>query len=321
MKQILTCMVAILLMVSLVACGSTSDGEIKRPSSVSTGNTDVSENSNDAEVQKQSGVSSSNTEVSENSNDTNSETGATIEETVLMDEGGVKITAKSLSTDEFFGAELNVLIENNSGKDLTIQCRNASVNGYMVETMMSVDIVNGKKANDTLTFIDSDLDACGIADIADMEFSFHMFTTDGWETYLDTAPIQLKTSIAETYEYKFDDSGNIAYDADGIKIIIKGLAEDSSIFGPNIVVYIENNTDKAFTVQSRDVSVNGFMMKTVFSCDVMPGKKAIDTITFWSSDLEKNEISAIENAELSFHIFATESWADIVDTDVVSINF
>lgn len=169
--------------------------------------------------------------------------------------------------------------------------------------------------------MDSDFDTCGITDIADMEFAFHMFTTADWETYLDTAQIQLKTSIAETYVYAFDDSGDVAYDASGIKVIIKGLAENDSIFGPSIVVYIENNTGKAFTVQSRDVSINGFMVDAMLSCDVMPGKKAMDTVTFLSSDLEENEITTIEDVELSFHIFDTKSWDGIVDTNVVSISF
>ena len=148
-----------------------------------------------------------------------------------------------------------------------------------------------------------------------------MFTTADWETYLDTALIQLKTSIADTYEYAFDDSGEVAYDVNGIKVIIKGLAKDASIWGPSVVVYIENNTDQAFTVQTRDVSINGFMVDAMFSCDVMPGKKAVDTITFMETELEENEIVSIEDIELSFHIFDLESWDTIVDTDVVSMAF
>ena len=213
------------------------------------------------------------------------------------------------------------MIKNNSGKDLTVQCSNASVNGYMVETMLSADIVDGKKANDTLTFMDSSLEACGITSIADMEFAFHIFTTEGWDTYLDTDQIQLKTSIADTYEYTFDDSGDVAYDADGIKIVIKGLSEDQSIFGPGIEVYLENNRGEGFTVQTRDVSVNGFMVDAMFSCNVMPGKKAVDTITFMDSQLEENEITGIEDVELSFHVFETNGWNTIVDTDTVSITF
>ena len=306
MKKTIALLLALMMCLSLVACGSSTDSEVKEPAKVEVGGVEASENSANAE----NGEATQPTE-----------TEVSVEETVLVDEGGVKITAKSLNVDGIFGAELKLLIENNSGKDLTIQCRNASVNGYMVETMMSVDIVNGKKANDSITFMTSDFETCGITNIADMEFSFHIFTTADWETYLDTALIQLKTSIADTYEYAFDDSGEVAYDVDGITVIIKGLAEDTSIWGPSVVVYIENNTDKAFTVQARDVSINGFMVDALFSCDVMPGKKAVDTITFMETELEENEIVSIEDIELSFHIFDLESWDTIVDTDAVSMVF
>lgn len=306
MKKAFAILLVLVMGVSFVACGASAGGEVKEPAKVEVGGTEAAEKP--AQTEDSAAVQSTETEVS-------------IEETLLVDEGGVKITAKGLRMGGLFGPELELLIENNSGKDLTVQCRNVSVNGYMVETMMSVDVVNGKKANDSITFMASDLEISGITAIADMELSFHMFTTADWEAYLDTAPIQLKTSIADTYEYAFDDSGEVAYDAGGIKVIIKGLAEDTSIWGPSVVVYIENNTDKAFTVQARDVSVNGFMLDPIFSCDVMPGKKAVDTITFMDTQLEENEIGSIENIELSFCIFDFESWDTIVDTDVVSMAF
>lgn len=312
MKKILAMLLAVVLTLSLVACVSSPSGEIKEPANVATGGDTQPSESKEADPSEEATEPSENVPAPQD---------ATIEETVLVDEAGVKITAKGLSDGSFFGPELKLLIENNSGKDLTFQCRNASVNGYMVETMMSVDVVDGKKANDTLTFTSSALEACGIKTIADMEFSFHIFTSEDWDTYLDTPQIQLKTSAAETYEYTYDDSGEVAYDADGIKIVVKGLSEDDSIFGPGIVVYIENNSEQNFTVQTRDVSVNGFMIDAMFSSDVMVGKRTIDAITFFSSDLEENEIAAIETVELSFHIFDADSWSTITDTDLITITF
>lgn len=167
----------------------------------------------------------------------------------------------------------------------------------------------------------SDLDACGIKTIADMEFSFHVFTSEGWDTYLDTSLIQLKTSAADTYEYAFDSAGSLAYEGNDIKIVVKGLNEDGSLFGPGIVVYIENNREENITVQTRGVSVNGFMVDIIFSSDVVSGKRAIDSITFMSSALEENEITSFEDVELSFHIFKSDGWDTIVDTDVVTITF
>lgn len=301
MKKIFAITAAILLLLSFTACGNMGDSEIDPPKTVNgseTGNTN-----------------STTSTVSPNKAET-----PTITETVLVDEQGVKITAKSLKDDSLFGPEIKLLIENNSGKDLTFQARNSSVNGYMISTMMSVDVADGKKANDAMTFSNSELEACGIDTIADMEFSFHIFTTEDWDTYLDTSVIQLKTSAAETYEYTYDDSGDIAYEKNEVKIVVKGL-QDDSILGPGIVVYIENTGNKNITVQARTVSINGFMVDPLFSSDILAGKRCVDSITFLSSDLEENEITEIETVELSFHIFNSENWNTIADTDTVTITF
>jgi len=301
MKRVLGIVLALVMAMTLMACGGTSGGEIQESSNVSGGN--------------HSGGDLHGAQAKEQEKE------VTISEMVLVDEAGIRITAKSLETDELFGPEIKLLIENNTGKSLTFQCRNASVNGYMVDTMMSVDVADGKKANDGLTFMRSDLEACGIDAIADVEISFHVFDMSNWETYLDTDPIQIKTSISDTYEYTFDDSGNLAYEGNGIKIVVKGLAEDENILGPGIVVYIENTGDKDVTVQARDVSINGFMVDAMFSCDVVAGKRAVDTITFLESDLEENDITAIGDVELIFHVFDMDKWETIVDTDTVSITF
>ena len=84
---------------------------------------------------------------------------------------------------------------------------------------------------------------------------------------------------------------------------------------------MENNSDKDITVQTRDVSINGFMVNAMFSCNVVAGKKAVDTITFMESDLSENDITAINDVELSFHVFDFENWETIVDTEVVNITF
>lgn len=244
---------------------------------------------------------------------------AIISETVIVDEAGIKITAKELK-DGIWGTELKVLIENNSGKDLTIQCRNTSINGYMVENMLSADVTNGKKVNDSITFMSSDFKKCGIEQIADMEFSFYIFDSESWDTYLETDLIQITTSISDSYEYKFDDNGNLLYDNDGIRIIEKGLSEDS-FFGLGVTVYIENLTENNITVQTKDVAVNGFMVDPVFSCDVSANKRAVSEITFFESDFEENGITDIENLELSFHIFNTDNWNDIANTDAITLNF
>lgn len=245
----------------------------------------------------------------------------TITETVLVDESGVKITAKSLDKSGWFGPELKVLVENNTDKALTVQTRSSSVNGYMVSTMFSADVAAGKKSNDSITFTGSDLKAAGIETIADMEFSFHVFDSESWDAYLDTDLIQLKTTAADTYAYTYDDSGDVIYDENNIKVVAKGLVEDDSVFGPTVVLYIYNGTDKTITVQTRDDSVNGFMVSTSCSAEVTPGKHAIGSVTFFSSDLEENEITQITEYEFSLHIFDFASWETIGDSEPIKLSF
>ena len=289
MKRIISTVIAFFLLLTLVACGSPDSSDTPSGSSSNTNTVNPKD--------------------------------VTISETVLLDEGGVKITAKSFDPDSLFGPEIKVLIENNSDKDLTIQTRKSSVNGYMAETMFSADVVAGKKANDSITFMSSELEACGIETIADFEFAFHIFTTADWEPYLDSSMIQLKTSAADSYQYSFDDSGEIAYNDGGVKIVVKGLSEDASFMGSSILVYLENNSGRDITVQARDVSVNGFMLDPIFSSDVLNNKHAVSTITFLSDDLATNEITKIETVELSFHIFDYSDWDTIADTDIVTLTF
>lgn len=266
-----------------------------------------------------SATNSTSSTSTDNSADT-SDNAVTVEQTVLVDQDNVVITATGMD-ESVFEPELKLLIENNSDTNLTFQVRNASVNGYMVDTMMSEDVAAGKKSNTEITFTTSGLKECGIDTFANMEFSFHIFTTDGWDDYLDTDAITVETSAAATYTQTIDDSGEVFYDSDGIKIVGKGLSSDDSIFGPGLIIYIENNSDTDRTVQVRDTSVNGFMIDTVMSQDVVAGKKAITAVTFLSSSLEENSITDITSVETSFHIFDTEDWSNEIDTDPITINF
>lgn len=245
---------------------------------------------------------------------------ATIEEQVLYEKDGLKITAKSLELGGLMGPKLKVLVENDGAQNVTIQVRRVSVNGYMTDSSFSCDVAAGKKVNDEVSFMNSSLEACGIETITDIELSFHIFTTEGWDTLDDSDLIQLQTSAAGSHQQAYDDAGTVLVDQDGIKIVYRGL-ETGGLMGPSMLLYLENNTDQSVTVQQRNMSLNGFMIDGIFSCEVEAGKKAVDDISIFDSDLEENGITELENGELSFHIFATDGWNTIFDTDMIAVEF
>ncbi len=294
-KKLLAALLALTLALSFAACGGGGGGSSAQGSSTPVDDTKPSEPEQSQE--------------------------ATIEEQVLFDNQGLKITATKLKTDPFMGPVLYLLIENNTETDLTVQTRNVSVNGYMADPIFSSDVAAGKKVNDTVDFMSSQMELCGIDDIADIELSFHVFTTDDWETVIDTDPIQIKTSLADGFNYQYDDSGEVLYEGNNLRIISKGLSEKGSFLGTNLLLYIENNGQVPITVRDEDTSINGFMVDLLLSEEVLPGKRAVADASIMSSDLEDNNITEITEIETKLSIYNSDTYDDIVETGVLTLTF
>ena len=181
-------------------------------------------------------------------------------------------------------------------------------------------VAAGKKANGELTFMSYSLEKAGIETIADIEFKLYVYDSDSWDDYLESGLISVKTSAAETYEYVYDESGEVIYEGNDIKLVAKGLM-DSSDWGPQILIYAVNNGTQPVTVSAEDVSVNDFMVSAYFVATMLPGKHVIDTMTFLDSSLEDNDIEKIESAEMSFCIYNADTWDTIANTDPVTLYF
>lgn len=245
----------------------------------------------------------------------------TVTEQVLLEQDGIKITAKELAEDSLWGPELKVLIENSSDKNVTVQVRSMSVNGIMTEPLFSVDIAAGKSANDAITLMSTELEKAGITTIQNMEFAFHVFATESWDTIFDSENIYLATSADGTETQAVDDAGQLVLEQDGISVTVKEVDSEDSFWGADIYVYIQNDSEQDITVQARSVSINGFMVEPMFSCDITAGKKAYDTITFLDTDLTENGIENIDELDISFHVFNSESWDTIFDSEEIKVSF
>lgn len=297
MKKLLSLVLVLILAVSLVACtGTTEPGTDKTPSVGGTSDNTPSS----GETSKQE---------------------ITLDETIIYNENDVKIIATGMDYSGFFGPSIKVLIENNSAKNLTVQSRDSAINGAMIDTIFSEDVAAGKKANTTITFTESELNTAGIKTIKNIEFKIVLLDTDSYDTVATSETIALTTSADASFAQTFDSTGETLYDKDGIKVVAKKLSSEDSFWGSELYLYIENNTQKYLTIQARDVSINGFMVDPSFSCDILPGKVAYSSITFFESDLTDNGITDISELELKLHIFEAESWDTVKETDIIKISF
>lgn len=300
MSRILLALLLVFVMVFATACGG--DGEIKQPANV---NGDSSGETNDTGTNNDSG--SSDEEV-------------TIAETVLYEADGIKVTAKSLA-DGLLGTEVKLLIENDSSKNILITSSSVSVNGYMMPTAaLYAEVAAGKKANESLTLMSSEMDQCGIETLAEMQFYLQIQDPETWETIKTTDLITLATS-ATGYTQPVDDSGDVLYNENGYKIVCKGLKQDI-IWDGTVVFYMENNSSKAVSIYAENVSVNGFMQEVGLWSDLRPSTKMIDGMSMIDlSDLEITNIDEIKTIEFNLRIVDAETWEDIVTTDAMTLNF
>lgn len=300
MSRILLALLLVFVMVFATACGG--DGEIKQPANV---NGDSSGETNGTGTNNDSG--SSDEEV-------------TIAETVLYEAEGIKVTAKSLA-DGLLGTEVKLLIENDSSKNILITSSSVSANGYMMPTAaLYAEVAAGKKANESLTLMSSELDQCGIETLAEMQFYLQIQDPETWETIKTTDLITLATS-ATGYTQPVDDSGDVLYNENGYKIVCKGLKQDI-IWDGTVVFYMENNSSKAVSIYAENVSVNGFMQEVGLWSDLRPSTKMIDGMSMIDlSDLEITNIDEIKTIEFNLRIVDAETWEDIVTTDAMTLNF
>ena len=296
----------LLAMVMILATACSSSDEVKQPVNVN-GDSSVTSNEEPA------GNDSNN----EQENDT---VEITVAETVLYEADGVKVTATGYE-DGWMGPEIKILVENDSSKNVLVTSASVSANGYMMPSAaLYAEVAAGKKANETLIIMSSELDQSGIEMLAELQFYLQIQDPETWET-ITTSDLLTLTTSAAPYEQPVDDSGDVLYDSDGIRIICKGLKQDI-IWDGTVVFYMENNSGKEISVYAENVSVNGFMQDVGLWSDLRPSTKIIDGMSMIDlSDLEIENIDQIENIEFNLRIVDANTWEDIVTTDVLTLNF
>lgn len=110
----------------------------------------------------------------------------------------------------------------------------------------------------------------------------------------------------------------VLFDLEGVVVTAKEYTHDS-IWGDGIKLLVENNRDENITVSCRNLVVNHYMVSNLFACDVAAGKKVNKELNFSSSDLKAAGITSVGEVEATFHVYNSDSWDTIFDTDLVSI--
>lgn len=295
MKRFLSIIIAIVMVVSLVACSGDKQSENEK--------------------------TSDNAQSTTNTNKEESVPQATIEETMLYDANNIKIKALSLTYSDHY-VDLNLLIENNTGTDLTFYADETTINDFVVSPTMSVDVPAGQQVEDTLSFMKKYLSNDKIDVIADIETIFRYYDSN-YTVNDETERIRLETSAASTFDYSYDESGTVIHDADGVKIVCQEIFTTSNTTDGKTrhypVIYIKNNRDETCYVEEYEVYVNGVEVDSILGEFVYSGKRMLVWLELFESDLEENSITEIESLQVSFEISKNSMDNNPVTTDLVDV--
>lgn len=295
-------LVALIVIGAIASAGSSDKKDSKKKEITSTDSSDGSSaTNNDADEEK-----TDNKKVS-------------IDEQLLFEKDGLKVTATEYKTDSIFGDGINLLIENDSDQAIGLGCSALIVNDYMIFDLFSETIAAGKKSNEMMYLSSSDLEAAGIDSVGKIEIYFHTFNPDTYMPidYLDCVTIE--TSAYDSYDTTPNDAGQELFNSNGVRIVGK-YVDENSFWGAGVLLYIENTSGQNVVVQCDNMSINGFMVTPYFSAEVYDGKKAIADITIMSSDLEDNNITSVDDIELVFKIIDAETYRNIETSDPISFS-
>lgn len=241
----------------------------------------------------------------------------TIAETVVYDENGIKITVTGIDNNSLFGKEIKFLVENSTDKNITVSGNTFIVNGVTLYGMMYIDVAAGKKANDTLTFMRTDLENAGISEIASVSaHDLHITDTDSFDTLYEI-PLSIETSVSETYSQAINDAGDVVFEQDGITVIAQVVTD--SMWGNTVRLLVKNGTGKDVIVNAENISVNGFTI-TAWMYDVV----CKDTVRFcdldlFSSGLKDNGIEEIEDVSFTIRVTEEETYDPITESGELQV--
>lgn len=261
----------------------------------------------------------------------------TIEEQLVYDNEGVRITVTGLEIVRY-APVLELRIENASGKRLGFTLAESALNGWMWDASLCTYEKKGGDPDDDVYSEEIDLfvedgetldcglgfaneyyyEPCGIAGFGEIGFALYAYDPESGDTVFATPVINVETSLGANYPGLYRDIGTLAYEANGLRIVIAGLNVDE--YHTGVWVYVNNYSDVPVIVTAQSCSVNGEETEPWFGAQVSPGRQRLAELNF------EGDVTGINQLAVAFRVeeYAseyTEQPTVIGVSDVVEVEF
>ena len=109
------------------------------------------------------------------------------------------------------------------------------------------------------------------------------------------------------------------YDQNNIKVTYLGYDPNGN-WGPEIQLYVENNSEKEYLVQVRNFLVNGIPVAPQLSIRFYSGESGPAPLIILRTGLSSNNISAVESVEFSFYFMESSTVVNVIESDIITLN-
>lgn len=162
--------------------------------------------------------------------------------------------------------------------------------------------------NNALDNLQSDLD-----NDSDIDLDFNIDTDndnddDNDDNTNETVSVNFDANMAE----------QVVYNNKGIKVTAAEITYEE-YYGPTIAFLVENESDKDISISTDYITVNNLVFPSSLYIDVADGKKAYGDMYLYESDLADFGITELGTVEFKLHIYDSETYDTIDDSDVIKL--
>ena len=213
----------------------------------------------------------------------------TFQEQVLVDNEACKLQITGIEPDGEFGYTLNATLENKSSeKTYVFALTDSSVNGVVANSIFGMELTPGETVNESICIGDEELQEA-LGDFTDICISFKVYDPEDWaaEPVAECTEhiYPLGKDKAKNYVRTPSDSDVVVADNDNVTIMVTGFSQDD-YYGYYAKLYLVNKTDSAVTFSADQVSINGMMADPYFSTNMEAGEAVFTNIVWDVSFLE-----------------------------------
>ena len=202
-----------------------------------------------------------------------------------------------------------------------VSIEHATINGIQADgyIYMGAEVAAQKKANETIEIAEWDLEKYGIDKLTDIQLQFNVFDSDSWEDVVSASAhvYPYGEENAETYVREAKETDKVLVDNEYVKVTAIDAKMNEEYDWYEVNLYVENKTDAEVMFAAENASINGYMIEPYWAVSVIPKTVGFSTMSWYSEDLEENDISEVEEIEFELNAYDYDSYDSYAEETVV----